>query len=436
MRAFRLVLCALVFYHVVRGIWLLCIVPPWQGPDEPMHFLLAVAPASNSMTEAERVYVERTVILSMAEFDFWGLTGQVEPNPLPHLLRTSRGSPPATLYHRLLGTWLRVTGAWGDRAHDETLVAKAAYALRIGRLFSVLLGAGALVFLFLLSSRLFDHSWVTVLPPLLLLAHPQASFIGSCMNSDNLLVFLSALGLYFLSTLLRRPASMGALLLIVGLCVGAPLAKRSGLVVTATLLPAALWYRFSRKRILLSIMLLGVMVASLASLWFLGLGKGMMADLAEVLGVGGWVGERVSGWWGIFLTHFWTTFWGNYGWVQCPFDPFWYKLLALFLAATLVLVPLGYKREPRSGAVFLAVMASQIVFALMQVVAALGFRGELGQGRHVFVALPSLVILCTLGLRGMMRQDTPWWSWPLLGLVFVGLNEAATCFVLVPCFLR
>lgn len=428
----------LVMYHLIRGVWLIYVIPPWQGPDEPMHLLLAVSPPGGDQTEKQRIGTERTLIHSMTNNRFWALTGQIEPDPLPIILRTSRPSPPSTMYHRILGFWLRMAGSWRDTDTDSPTEQSLERALLTGRYLSVLLGLGALILFILFSRRVFTGSIAGLLPPFLLIGHSQLAFIGSCLNSDNLLLFLTAMGLACIPLCALQPRHRGAAGLSVAIAIIAPIAKRAGLVLTVTLIPVALipWIH-TRKRILWGGIIVAVLMgAAFAALWTFGMVRSMAKDIGEAIGISGWIGEAPVGWWGHFLSHLWETFWGNFGWVQCPLHPWIYRGLAIVLAGLIFMAPIGFSRRWRGGRIILLLLVNQVILAILQVILALGFRFELGQGRHAFVGLPSLLVLIALGIYGVLPRRIPEWTLIILGTSILICSEMVSWFVMFPCFVR
>jgi hypothetical protein len=402
-----------------------------------MHFVLAISSGA-SVDEATRVYMESGVIGSMARYRFWELTGQVQPDPLPSLIRTSADIPSPTLYHRVLGGWLRLTGSppvddrWPGAAGIGAL-------LRTGRALSVLMYGGAVVLLYAAAALVSRSPALAALVALLFLGHPQMTFIGACLNSDNLVVLLASLALYLICHAVVRQGWTARIALL-AVCLVAPIAKRAGLAITATVLPVALLPALrDRRRALLAITGAAAVVAVAAGgLWLLGMGRSMVRDVEEVLGIGGWVREQPPGWWQAFGTHFWETFWGNYGWVQCPIPAWCLRAIGVCVATALVMVPTGRRRCAGSTGfgIVLAVCAVQVVFAVAQVAIAQGMRMELGQGRHAFVGLPGLCLLVAVGVRGLVRDSIAPWVLPLIGFGAVLLSEASLWFIAVPCFLR
>lgn len=435
----RAVVVALVgLFAIVRGVWCALVIPPWQGPDEPMHFVLAMSCAGGELEESARVRMESEVFRSMARFRFWELTGQVEPDPLPSLIRTSAHIPSPTLYHRILGGWLRLTGA--PPPHDAWPGPMEIGALvQNGRLLSVLMHGASAVLLFLAAEAAACSVPFATGAALLFLAHPQMTFIGSCLNSDNLLAMLASLTL-FLVTRALCCGDVTARVGLVAVCLVAPIAKRSGIALTVTALPVALAPALRTRRTAVRGIGGGaaVLAAAAGALWLAGMGRSLVTDLREVLGLGGWIGPQPAHWWQTYFRHFWVTFWGSYGWVQCPLPSPWLGIIGLLVGTAIVMVPAGLSRFPdrRTAMLVLAVCAVQFLVAVIQVTMGQGMRMELGQGRHAFVGLPGLIMLLSVGVRGLLPTRNEGWALPLVGFAAAVLGEAALWFVAGPCFLR
>ncbi|NPA90361.1 MAG: DUF2142 domain-containing protein [Chloroflexi bacterium] len=229
------------FAHALAWVFLL---PPWQGPDEPGHYeyahLLAQLRHPPHRHDAQQD-VQARIIRSLDRWDFWRLTGQPRPTPLPtsfdqHPFLRRSGTQlgnETPLYYVIPALFTRLTG-------------DPARACRFARLWSVLLGAWV-VFLAYRSARYVwpNNTTLQHLFPLTVALLPMPTFIHATFNSNVLadvwgaLFFTSAWGW------LRRPRVSrreGAIYLILSL--GALLIKRT----TLLLLPLAPWPLYARTR--------------------------------------------------------------------------------------------------------------------------------------------------------------------------------------------
>jgi hypothetical protein len=165
----------------------------------------------------------------------------------------------------------------------------------------------------------------------------------------------------------------------------------------------------------------------------------MIMDVGEVLGFVGYIPDFPAGWWPRWVSHLWGTFIANFGWVQCPLATSWYKVFALAVVFFLIMVPSGTAKLRKSGkmqASILLPLVAQVAIAAIQVVVVMGVRGEFGQGRHLFVALPAFMFLVALGIRGVAPSRPLPWLWPAIGVILVIIGEVSLWFVMLPCFLR
>ena len=77
-------LVGLLALFVCRAVLASTIVPPWQGPDEPVHFAvtnLLTVPVGSAASE--RVDLERQILASMAKYRWWEPYDVPTPDPIP-----------------------------------------------------------------------------------------------------------------------------------------------------------------------------------------------------------------------------------------------------------------------------------------------------------------------------------------------------------------
>jgi hypothetical protein len=156
------------------------LIPPWQGPDEPVHFVTAyVLTKPSTISETE---VQRDVLRSMARYHWWDAFGTPTPDPLPQSFyneprrgfRDSDLSEP--LYYSLGASVLRVTRA--------ASVESAYYQLRgLG----VVLAVAALVMGWAGTRLLFGPAIATGALALAAL-NPQFLLSAITVNPDSLVI--------------------------------------------------------------------------------------------------------------------------------------------------------------------------------------------------------------------------------------------------------
>ena len=136
----RALLFPLLVYMVLALGWLV-VLPPWQGPDEPGHYeyarLLARLRRPPHLRDADPLLQAR-IIQDLDRSDFWRLTRQSQPEPLP--LRFAE-----IPFFQRSGTQLGNESPWYYLVPAliiPLLPEDLTLHLYVGRIYSVLLGAG------------------------------------------------------------------------------------------------------------------------------------------------------------------------------------------------------------------------------------------------------------------------------------------------------
>ncbi len=397
-------------------------VPPWQAPDEPKYleyiWLLHEKGRLISPDDAS-LSMQQEIIWSMAQYDYWTLSGRPQPSSLPDsfegvwgLSSSVLGSPPLAFLFSLPAF---------------ALVSKADIVtqLYVLRLTSVLLGVSVVVLAYFVAREVFSSdSLVTRTVPAFLLFMPMYSFIAGSYTNELMSDFAAALWLYVMVVILKRGGSAlrGTALLIT--LAMAYLSKRSGLFLiplTAIFVP----FLVSRGKGLgraVTISLLGtggvaLLVLIVASLPQEGLRYALL-DRYFWNGLGAFL--RTFGahdyfsyaYLSLLVKYFQITFesfWGVFGWMNIRLDEIWYWAIgSLGLTATLglVLIILPRPEERNSLAasqrsVLLLCMVA-IVFAIAPVI--VQYSSEFNpravpQGRYLFPVVIPVSLLMVVGLR-------------------------------------
>jgi len=275
--------------------------------------------------------------------------------------------------------------------------------LRLLRLLSAVLQTGALFFIWLIGRRLFQGN--ESLAPLLLAASlPMASFIGGSVTNDAAVNLAGAAMLW--AVLARRPEGwswdvglgvlFGAALLckatalpVIGACSlyllwPDPACPRRGwrrlAAIAATALAVAGWFYARNYRLY-------------GDPW--GYSRIQLYDTARF----GW--SELPTW----LSLYFQSFWGRFGWMTRPMPLWTYALLGLFTAA----VAVGWLRDGRALAsrpgrrLLLLAMGLTLLQNFMY-----GFlMTHQPQGRHSFVALGAWAVLFYDGLSSWCGAWSP-----------------------------
>ena len=239
------ILCLLLLLVALRGLIYNLVVPLWQAPDEPGHFeyaaLLARLGRPPARSDSDPA-LQQSIIASLDRTDFWRLTRQARPVPLPRsfvenpFLRRSGsqlGDEPPTYYFvpalichlggtieeqarriRLYSVSLLVLATWFAWRAARELWIQASEACQVGPVETCLLTVGV--------------------PAFYALA-PMPTFIGMAINNDSLALATST-GFYWALISYHRRGGLARGLLLAGALGLALLSKRT----TLFLLPTAL----------------------------------------------------------------------------------------------------------------------------------------------------------------------------------------------------
>ncbi len=244
-------------FALAAGVVLNFVIPPFQNPDEPVHFGAALRV---SLGERRNAATEKEIIRLMDRNNWWRFVGIGRPYALPEKL----GEIPYImggmansdsyarirglyLYHFLAGKALRLTGVTGVEASYYLL-----------RLFSFLLFLGALGFLgagFGRLARSADAAFAWAI--FLVLLVPQFLVASIAVNPDMLCVALGAAFFYAAIAIFEGRASVGHYILAFLAGAAGFLADKSAFL----LLPLALLlvvFLINRKNVKSTIILIPV----------------------------------------------------------------------------------------------------------------------------------------------------------------------------------
>jgi hypothetical protein len=295
----RVIAVAIVAYALARGLILLGVVPPWQGPDEPGHALYALLLARGVPVPAEGdAPLETAMLASMARHDFYDHLGIQEPDPPPRRLAEVErlgGDPTQLVSETPVGylPYACAAAATGTVGPPEPGTLDAALGrMRLVSLALVLatLGAAAWAAASALGPRL------GVATVALVAATPVLGFAGAVVNNDLPATVLAAVWFGLVARTARRGRGHGrlaALVVLVATTVLAVLAKRTALYLLPSMaLVAPLLWRASRgsslevprhKRRTRPIGVLGAV--------------GVMLSAAAIATVAGWpLADQADGW--------------------------------------------------------------------------------------------------------------------------------------------
>jgi len=235
-----------------HGLAWAAIVPPWQAPDEPLHYEYAclLAEKQRLLTTADvSPDLQASILDSMAAHRFWEFLGGQMPDPRP------------VTFAEAQDFWLSRAGT---QVTDEPplyyLVAAALCRWLPGietrlwamRLYSALLSAGVVLLGWLTAKELFPGNGALPLTVAAWLGlHPMATFIGASVNNDALANLGGAALAWCLVRGARRGWSWRRALGMLAITALLLLSKKSGLFalpLTLVLLSAAGFRRLARRQ--------------------------------------------------------------------------------------------------------------------------------------------------------------------------------------------
>jgi len=453
----RLTLYLILLLHLALSLTYARTIPLGEAPDEPAHLSYAQFIARHGRlptTLAERREAGyRSAWPPLYHFLVAGpllVVGDAPPTRLKAVGDTPR---------RLIPTNGQTIAAFIHTADEAPPWRGLPLAWHLSRLISVALTLLSVCLTYAIARRLTGQRMLATAAAALHAFIPQVLFIGSVVNDDNLLIFLS--GLIFLSLLTYPPHPSPRRAFLLGALLGlATVAKYNalplwGLVALWGLV--RIWEGWKAGRLKLANLptfhssilpfFLGLLLT--AGWWFifiwlnfnqidtLGLLSGSMAaltagtsdaSLRQLSSAPSLTFPALTAWLEWFTTLF-ETFWGSFGGGSTIDLPVWvYWLLALFCLLAIVLrltsyvlrlssLPspihqqlssIFYALRPSSSLPFLLSPLLFLPLPLLRFILS-GSIIETAQGRHLFPALPAIILALVWGgsgVRGQMSRIT------------------------------
>lgn len=424
----RAVLAALLVLFVCRAALVSTIVPPWQDPDSPTHFVLVRRLAMEDPPRAAVERLEAEVIASMAQYRWWEPYEQATPDPLPTSFRDmdfGRGTYDQPLYYALGHAALRMTA--------PPTLADAYWHLRV---LSIGISTATLAMGWAGTRLLFGPSAALGALAVAVL-FPQFVLAGIAVNPNVLAAFFGALAWWQVGRVARGRQVELSLALTVAAAVAALFTKRSAIPFAAGALVVGLalfarqvprWKGSARR-----------LVAT----------AGVIAPLA----IGAIMMLQTEG-----LVAYWIRTVNLVREIQNPVTPLEYTLASIdhtwFVAGWhRFLAPEGWRAAARvltvvalAGAVvrtverspqrpFLAI-AWVLVTAQILVVLAAGYWGfSVPHGRYAETVLAPMAALMWLGVPRLMPPAIRPYAGPALVAVLGVMNVSLVTRVLIPAYL-
>lgn len=219
----KAVVACLLALFACRALLASVIVQPWQGPDEPGHFIPAqlLARPDGGRWDAT-VAVQSEVLKSMGTHRWWEPYGGRTPDPLPTTLsganaRLSIGTYTQPMYYGAGAAFLRVIPA--------ATLDGAYWRMRI---FSVLLALATLAVGWAGTGLLFGPG-VALGATAIASLHPQFLLTAISVNPDALVILLGTIIWWLVASVIRGRRVHLSLLLILVTAVAVALTKRNAI---------------------------------------------------------------------------------------------------------------------------------------------------------------------------------------------------------------
>lgn len=430
-----LLICLLALF-VCRAVITSTVVPPWQGPDEPVHFVvtkLLTVPVGSA--PSERADLERQVLASMATYRWWEPYDVPTPDPIParfeQIGRFGAISFAQPLYYGVGAAFLRST-----RPRD---VESAYWHLRV---LSVILSLVTLTLGWCGTRLLFGPSVATGALSIAVL-HPQFLLSAISVNPDTVATMLGAFMWWQVARVVkkRRPAMSLALLVVAA--AAAPLVKDSvmalgavALVIVTALMFAPQKDLFSRRTMLLALTAVGMCGVVLVGAWL------VLPEPMRELAISWRNSLNLRRPFGLAMIPQAITYareaidyvWLNAGWIRIhPAEPW------LWVARSLTLIGLGSAAVLLiRPSVFRGALVIAWLFVLVQtaVVIGLGFLTPLTpQGRFLFPVIAPATVLLWLGLTNATPARLRPYAAPALVSILAVMDVTGYTMVLIPAYL-
>jgi 4-amino-4-deoxy-L-arabinose transferase-like glycosyltransferase len=414
-----LVVIALLF--ACRLLTAIVIIPPWQNPDEPAHYLV-VAAARSELDDQYRSPSISQISASLYAHDWWKYYGSRRPDTPPAVLPVGTGVDGPLLYYQMAA---RVVAAFGA----ESLVGQL-YALRFLSAFWALIS----IVVTWSASRVVGGRPLAVVVSAVVALHPQFVIAATTAGPDAAVNFLGTV-VWWAAGIILVHRSSWALVLLWTAAVAAFMTKRIGapLVGLAALMSA--WHLFAQTgrrghKAAIVVLLVASMVATG---WF-----------AEAVVQRAWTAVMHDfRYWGpgdvepsvrFFSSFTWILFqssWLVAGWMRHELNALWYWALAVVSVLSAVGLGLSMARRRRQPSSTLGVMRSVLVAGLVftaafvvAVYAVYFMLGEGGQGRYLFPVLVPGITLWVVGVSATMPCRWSRWVGPAL-VTLVAVTDVA-----------
>jgi hypothetical protein len=442
----RVALAAICALFAVRLALAFVVVPRWQGPDEPQHYLVS-ASVLRDLPAGEDAFVplpppvdtavralEGELIRSMARSGWWQYYGaQTPPEPLPTRLHEGPGllsnaggaAGGSRLYFTAASVVIRALGVSGvEREYD------------ILRLLSSLWGLLTIGVAYVASRAWLDQPSALAVAGVVAF-HPQFVIVASTVSPDAFVNFCGAV-VWWQSvralTNVRARTSIAATWIA---AIAGMLARRLGtpLLGAAAIVTVATFGRQSRRQIVSAVATVAGVTALLAALLWLLWPAESHRIVNGILFRSYRVANATSPDVHTFTAVLWQSAWLTGGWLRFP-PPGWWMLIAnVWAIAALVGLGMLFGRSDRERRTIVVCAAGSALVQLTAIfVIYYWLIGSGAQGRYLFPVIVPLISLLVLGSAELVAALTGKRAeiWPIT--LMATLDVLGWSVVLIPAY--
>jgi hypothetical protein len=452
-------LWVLLAVALVRGAFSVVVVPPWQHPDEPMHFEhVSIIAQTGQLPSGDYVSLplRRAIADSMLEYGFWR---HIKQPALDDAALSAVGYTPIgvytyaqpRLYYLVAAVWLR---PWLDLPLEQQL--------DVVRMLSVALNLVVIGCAFFTSRILFPGRMDLALGVLgFVMFLPTQTDVMASVNNDVMANAFGALFFLAMAHIFKRGWTWPGAILGLFSVAGAVLTKTTGLVLVGASVVALVVYPWTGKRG--AIRTIGVAIMALCAVSVpvvlspALLGNRLVGDLISRLDQ--YLRADLVGTWRamispealplspltaeVVLKSFWAVYGWRYPWL--PNDWYWFPITAMLLAAIgLAWLSARWVRQrgwTTGGARqvgYLALALGTVVLAwFLAIVRSQAVQGTalyLSHGRYVLVALAPFALLFSLGVQQWIPPALRRWGLALYWISLIAFDAAGFWGVFYPYF--
>jgi 4-amino-4-deoxy-L-arabinose transferase-like glycosyltransferase len=417
-------LLLILLVYAVLAVGYAVRTPVWQAPDEPAHYNYIAQVAQRGCCP----------VIELGDWDQTYLdelkSSRFAPERLDELDTVQYEDHQPPLYYLLASPVYSLTGG----------------SLTALRLLSVLYGAGVVVCAYGVASALLPNRRAVALAAAAFVALlPQHLSVLASVNNDSLAELIVGVTLWLLILLIK---GRDVPVWLLGVLVGIGLLTKVNTIFLVGLVPVGLFLRWWPVRgrlgvatLVRALVLFAIPALLLAGVWWarnistygwpdiFGLG----AHDAVVVGQGRTANYLAAEGWGAYLSlalrETYNSFWGQFGWMSTPLQPWMYAGLTALLGVAGVGLLLGLRRgrlAPASTAQrsAWAVLLLALIVAFAQFVY---YNTEFlqFQGRYLYPGLIPFALLVALGLdnwRQLLAGERVGWLAPAVVLLLAPFN--------------